>query len=81
VRGYDRTGDKWEPITHLQGYDGMVKVFKESHENDVERLTTDRRCEDEGQDTDGGQHLMWSTRKYVENSQLYTECIQLCETI
>jgi hypothetical protein len=24
---------------------------------------------------------MWSTHKYVENSQLYTECILLCETI
>ena len=23
----------------------MVKVFKESHENDVERLDADRRCE------------------------------------
>ena len=36
--GYDRTGNTWEPITHLQGYVNMVKVFKESHEKDVERL-------------------------------------------
>ena len=41
--GYDRTGDTWEPITYLQGYPSMVKVFKETHEKDVERLTTDRR--------------------------------------
>jgi hypothetical protein len=27
--GYDRTGDTWEPITHLQGYASMVKAFKE----------------------------------------------------
>ena len=33
--GYDRTGDTWEPITHLQGYASMVKAFKESHEKDV----------------------------------------------
>ena len=26
--GYDRTGDTWEPITHLQGYASMVKAFK-----------------------------------------------------
>jgi hypothetical protein len=45
--GYDRTGDTWEPIIHLQGYDSMVKVFKESHEKDVERLADDRRCEAE----------------------------------
>jgi hypothetical protein len=25
--GYDRTGDTWEPITHLQGYASMVKAF------------------------------------------------------
>ena len=30
--GYDRTGDTWEPIIHLQGYASMVKAFKESHE-------------------------------------------------
>ena len=41
--GYDRTGDTWEPITLLQGYAYMVKVFKESHVKDVERLTADRR--------------------------------------
>ncbi len=35
----DKTGDTWEPITHLQGYTTMVKVFNESHEKDVERLT------------------------------------------
>ena len=42
--GYDRTGDTWEPITHLQGYASMVKAFNESHEKDVERLAADRRC-------------------------------------
>jgi hypothetical protein len=37
-RGYDRKGDMWEPITHLQGYASMVKAaFKESHDKDVER--------------------------------------------
>jgi hypothetical protein len=44
--GYDRTGDTWEPMTHLQGYynrhDSMVKEFKESHEKDVKILTADR---------------------------------------
>jgi hypothetical protein len=45
--GYDRTGDTWEPITHLQGYASMVKAFKESHEKDVERLAADRRREAE----------------------------------
>ena len=24
--GYDRTGDTWEPITHLQGYASMVNA-------------------------------------------------------
>ena len=24
---------------------------------------------------------MWATRKYVENSKLYTECIYLCENV
>ncbi len=37
LSGYDRTGDTWEPITHLQGYTSMVKTFKESHEKDVEK--------------------------------------------
>ncbi len=40
--GYDRTGDTWEPITHLQGYVSMVKAFKELHEKDVERLASFR---------------------------------------
>ena len=31
----------------LQGYSSMVKVFKESHEKDVERLAADRRHETE----------------------------------
>ncbi len=47
---YDRTGDTWEPITHLQGYVNMVKAFKESHEKDVERLTDDRRFETESKE-------------------------------
>ncbi len=50
LSGYDRTGDTWEPIIHLQGYASMVKTFKESHENDVERLTADRRCESESKE-------------------------------
>jgi hypothetical protein len=29
--GYDKKDDTWEPITYLQGYDTMVKAFKESH--------------------------------------------------
>jgi hypothetical protein len=33
---YDRTGDTWEPIIHLQGYASMVRAFKESHDKDVE---------------------------------------------
>ena len=41
--GYDRMGDTWEPITHLQGYDSMVEAFKETHKKNVERLPTDRR--------------------------------------
>ncbi len=49
-RGYDRTGDTWEPITHLQGYGSMVKAFKESHEKDVERLAADRRREAESKE-------------------------------
>jgi hypothetical protein len=28
----------------------MVKVFKESHEKDVERLVADRRCEEESKE-------------------------------
>ncbi len=48
--GYDRTGDTWEPITHLQGYFSMVKAFKESHEKDVERLAADRWCEVESKE-------------------------------
>ena len=43
--GYDKNDDTWEPITHLQGYVTMVKVFKESHVKDVEKLATDRLCE------------------------------------
>jgi hypothetical protein len=47
----DRFGEDFHsqdtPITHLQGYDSMVKAFKESQEKDVQRLTTDRRCEAE----------------------------------
>jgi hypothetical protein len=49
--GYDRTGDTWEPITHLQGCARMVQKFKESHEKDVERLDADRRCETESKET------------------------------
>jgi hypothetical protein len=49
--GYDRTGDLWEQITHLQGYSIMVKSFKESHENDAEGLTADRRRESESKET------------------------------
>ncbi len=49
--GYDRTGDTWEPIIHLQGYATMVKGFKESHEKDVERLVADRRRETESKET------------------------------
>ena len=37
--GYDKKDDTWEPITHLQGYDTMVKAFKESHTKDVEKLS------------------------------------------
>ncbi len=48
---HDRTGDTWEPIIHLQGYTSMVKVFKESHEKDVERLSGDRRRESESKET------------------------------
>jgi hypothetical protein len=48
--GYDRTGDTWEPITHLQGYASMVKVFKESREKNVERLDADRRREAESKE-------------------------------
>ncbi len=48
--GYDRTGNTWEPIIHLQGYASMVKAFKESHENGVERLAADRRRETESKE-------------------------------
>ncbi len=48
--GYDRTGDTWEPITHLQGYASMVKAFKESYEKDVERLAADHRREAESKE-------------------------------
>ncbi len=34
----------------LQGYSSMVKVFKESHEKDVERLAADRRREAESKE-------------------------------
>ena len=50
--GYDRTGDTWEPIIHLQGYTNMVKSCEESHEKDVERLSSNRRSEDKGVFTD-----------------------------
>ena len=46
-----RKGGTWEPITHLQGYVCMVKLFKESHEKDVERLVDDCRCETESKET------------------------------
>ncbi len=49
-RGYDRTGDTWQPIIHLQGNDSTVKTFKESHEKDVERLAVDRRREVESKE-------------------------------
>jgi hypothetical protein len=48
--GYDRTGDTWEPITHLQGYANMVKAFNESHEKDVESLAADRQREAESKE-------------------------------
>ncbi len=80
--GYDKTGDTWEPIIHLQGYASMVKEFKESHEKDVERLSADRRCETEAKlyictllDLRFKKFDYWPTRKYVNNSQLCTECI------
>ncbi len=82
--GYGRTGDVWEPITHLQGYVIMVKTFNESHEKDVERLSSDRRCEAESKESHALKNApdprfkkfnFWPTRKYVNNSQLCTECI------
>ena len=47
--GYEKKDHTWEPITHpsLQGYDTMVKSFKESHVKDVEKLTADLLCETE----------------------------------
>ena len=45
--GYDKKDDTWEPITYLQGYDTMVKSFKESHTKDLEKLAADRQ-RDEG---------------------------------
>jgi hypothetical protein len=50
--GYDKKDDTWEPITHLQGYDTMVKSFKESHVKDLEKLVADRQCEVEKKATD-----------------------------
>ena len=59
--GYDRTGDIWELITHLQGYVSTVKEFKESHKKDVERLVVDRRCETESKEA----HALKSTAKHT----------------
>ena len=87
--GYDRTGDTWEPITHLQGYASMVKAFKESHEKDVERLAADRRREAESKEAhalkNAPKHTVlcmkgltspvWTLVMYINNSQLFTECI------
>jgi hypothetical protein len=42
VEGYDKKDDTREPITHLQGYPTMVKLFKESHAKDLEKLAADR---------------------------------------
>ncbi len=62
----------------------MVKTFKESHEKDVERLVADRRCETESKkahtlknapDPRLKKFNLWTTGKYVNNSQLCTECI------
>jgi hypothetical protein len=39
----DKKDDTWEPITHLLGHATMVKVFKESHAKDLEKLAADRR--------------------------------------
>ncbi len=48
--GYDKKDDTWEPITHLQGYDTMVKSFKESHVKDqsIRRCQTLPTCDDNG---------------------------------
>ncbi len=44
--GYDKKDNTWEPITHLQGYATMVKLFKESHAKDLEKLPSDRQCQE-----------------------------------
>ncbi len=50
--GYDKKDDTWEPITYLQGYATMVKSFKESHAKDLEKLATDRQCQEAKTATD-----------------------------
>ena len=59
--GYDRTGDTWEPIIHLQGYTSMVKTFKEAHEKNVERPTVDRWCEIESKEA----HVLKNAPKHT----------------
>jgi hypothetical protein len=70
--GYDRTGDTWEPITHLQGYASMVKAFKESHEKDVERLAADRRREAESKES----HALKNAPKHCYESTLLMQGTQ-----
>jgi hypothetical protein len=55
----------------------MMKVFKESHEKNVERLTDDRRCETESQETHALKNdpknqvvYLYSTEPKVQEVQL-----------
>jgi hypothetical protein len=72
----------WEPILHLQGCTYMVKVFRESHEKDVERLSTDRPCQSESKEDDVGsrssttdQHT--STFTIHKRTQSVYSCVRL----
>ena len=42
-KGYASRDDTWEPITHLQGFAGMVKDFKDTHEKEMERMAEKKK--------------------------------------
>jgi hypothetical protein len=67
--GYDKKDDTWEPITHLQGYDTMVKSFKESHAKDLEKLTVDHQCQEAKTSTDDlvntPKQAVWKKEKLI----------------
>ena len=48
-KGYASRDDTWEPITHLEGFAGMVKDFKDTHEKAMERMAEEKKRDDDAE--------------------------------